>query len=119
MASLAEMSDNICIICNKDLEGAPTRTVKHKGIETLRKAAEKRARRDHLQFLAGKEEITVHSTCQKKYCNEAMIAALIRCVSSGIYDSVHQPSTSSERPVLRSVVNCFHSWIIAAFVEKK
>ncbi|KAG5884129.1 hypothetical protein JTB14_000852 [Gonioctena quinquepunctata] len=56
MASQAEMSDSICFICNKDLEGAPTRKVKHKGIETLRKAAEKRARRNHVQILAGKEE---------------------------------------------------------------
>ncbi|KAG5872817.1 hypothetical protein JTB14_025271 [Gonioctena quinquepunctata] len=37
-----------------------------------------------------------------------MIAAHIRRVSRGIDDSVHQPSTSSTRPVLWSVVKCFH-----------
>lgn len=122
------MSENICFICNEDLEGAPTRTVKHKGIETLHKAAEKRARRDHLHILAGKDKITVHSTCQKKYCNEAMIAAHIRRVSSGIDDSVHQPSTSTGRPALRSAVKCFHfeghcclcgEEITADFLEKE
>lgn len=105
MASQVEMSDSICFICNEDLEGSPTRTVKRKGIETLRKAAIKRARRDNLQILAGKEAITVHSICQKRFCNEGMIAAHIR--RSGIDDSVHQPSTCSGRPVLRSVVKCF------------
>lgn len=44
----------------------------------------------------------------KKFCNEAMIAAHIRRLSSGMDDSVHQPSTGSGRPVLRSVAKFFH-----------
>lgn len=57
-----------------------------------------------------------------------MIAAHIYCISSGIDDLVHQPLTSSGRPVLMSLLKCFHfkghcclcgEEIAAEFLEKE
>lgn len=98
---MSELKHEVCFIC--DIVGVgERRTVKDRGLQIIKEASVQRENEDHQKLLQKRREVSVHTSCYKKYVNPRMIAAAARRSAEGV------GSSCAATPTLRSKALAFN-----------
>lgn len=103
----------VCFICAESLSEGKTLVVKDRGVNRLRESSAKRKLTGHSAFLNNMNKVRVHTSCQKSYNNDKLIAAYLQRAAS-------QPAPGPSRRSLNEHVFTFknHCFICGNEVPK-
>lgn len=79
--------------------------MKEQGLQTIIEASVKRGNEDHQKLLQNRREVSIHTSCYKKYVNPRMIAAAARHYAEGAGSST--PTLRSKALVFNFRQQCF------------